>query len=123
MYKEFQGDILLKWDSGTEPPIDKIEEIERIVTIDIRESLGSLDNPGDLVFHTVFLGDPRNNADPIVSVYGDENDPEHFYCVYTENPAWRSLFDLEKEEQVEAEVKKVLDFVNAKSVDNSQNKC
>lgn len=117
MVDEYQGEIKLKWAKGHEPPFDQKEEIERVVTIDIQESLGGLESPGELIFHTVFFGDIDN--DPIVSVYGEKNDPEYFYCIYDEKAVWESFTDLETEE----EVKKVLDFVNAKSVDKDHDNC
>ena len=62
--------ITLKW-HGEMPNLD-LDDLELSVLKDIKVSLNSLDNPSDLIFHTVFLGEDYDG--PNVVVWGEAND-------------------------------------------------
>jgi hypothetical protein len=79
--------ITLQWHGET--PETNHDELELAVLTDIKRSLGSLDKPSDLVFHTVFLG--KDMDGPNVMVWGEDNDDDHFHCQYYTDAEWVTL--------------------------------
>ena len=79
--------ITLKW-HGEMPDLD-IDQLELEVLTDIKKSLKSLDNPSDLIFHTVFLGEDYDG--PNVMVWGETDDNRHYHCQYYTKTEWVTL--------------------------------
>lgn len=79
--------INLKW-HGPMPNRD-LEELEHVVKEDIERSLKGLKKPGDLIFHTVFVGETMDDENVIV--WGEEDDPDTFHCEYAEKAEWVSF--------------------------------
>ncbi len=61
---------------GDEPNF--LLEIEKTVWEDIESSLWGLDNPSDLIFHTVFLSSDMDGEHVIV--WGEPEDIDNFHC-------------------------------------------
>ena len=83
--------INLKW-HGELPPVS-FDELEWAVREDIEENLRGLKRPGDLMFHTIFLG--HTPDDNIVTVWGEETDPNTFHCRWVERVNWVSIRDID----------------------------
>lgn len=83
--------IKLKW-HGELPDTDLVK-LNVAVGRDIVRSLESLDNPCDLMFHTVFLSSDMEG--PHVIVWGEPNDNKHFHCQYYHQSNWVSLNEVE----------------------------
>lgn len=66
-----------------------IETLTPIVEQNISTWLNDLKDPSKLIFHTVFLD--KNYKGPIVSVWGEKDDTEFFYCEYDPNPVWKKM--------------------------------
>jgi hypothetical protein len=64
------------------PPGD-LDEVERKIHEDIkRGSLKGLKKPGDLIFHTVFIGEDIDG--PHVLLWGEEGDDDTFHCEWSD---------------------------------------
>ena len=82
------------------PPVDEIINIEKIVKEDIEINLSSIDKPSELIFHTVFLSHTENyKEEPIVLVWGEEDDDENYHCEYIKDPEWKSLKSFDDDEE------------------------
>lgn len=80
--------IKLKWNNTTE---DMIESLSTLVISDIAYRLQDLKTPSNLAFHTVFVD--KSYDGPIVSVWGEKNDDEFFYCEYDPKSVWKKIQD------------------------------
>ena len=88
--------IKLKW-HGELP--DNIEEIEQKVKIDLVDIHDDLEEaPSALIFHHVFLS--KNHDEPLVFVWGEEGDNEHYQCEYIVDPKWESIKSIDNEEDL-----------------------
>ena len=79
--------ITLKWHGVLPPGI--LEEVEWSVREDIKQNLTGLKKPGDLIFHTVFLGETMDDEN--VTVWGEVGDPDTFHCEWAEKAEWVSF--------------------------------
>lgn len=78
-------DTHIIWNSQPCPDIYKQQLFD-----DIKELLqNGLDSPSKLYFHTVIL--TNNYSGPSITVLGDSNDDEHFYCFYEEKTIWENI--------------------------------
>lgn len=75
----------MKW--YVEPPT---EADKAKVAAELEELLADgLDNPEELIFHNVFLGESMYG--PSVVVWGMGNDPGVFHCEYTAETKWETV--------------------------------
>lgn len=86
--------ITLKW-HGELPDLDFFE-LELVILQDIKQSLGGLEKPSDLVFHTVFLGSTHDG--PTVMVWGEPDDNKHYHCQYYSKTEWNTLNEEETDD-------------------------
>jgi hypothetical protein len=95
--------IKLKWHE--EIP-DNVLELEHIVLQDLVKLHDDMEKkPSSLIFHTVYATDDLDG--PIVHVWGEDDDDEHYHCKYDPKPIWESWTEKELKD----------------SVDNDQEKC
>lgn len=77
----------LKW-HGVIP--ENVLEIEQIVLQDLATLHNDLDQqPSKLTFHNVAITD-QGYEGPIVFVWGEKEDNEHYHCKYDKDPTWIS---------------------------------
>lgn len=67
-------------------------DVEERVREDLKDELSDLKKAGDLVFHTVFLGDDLETCATVV-VYGVRGS-DALHCQYHEDAEWETLSDL-----------------------------
>lgn len=82
-WERYTGDVVLVWKGGDARP----EGIDERVMEDIRQGLGGLSCPGNLITHHVKL--TTDWEGPSVHVYGVKGDPA-FHCSYHAVTEWTS---------------------------------
>ena len=87
--------IKLKW-HGTLP--ENLAEIEETVITDLETIHDDLEQePSALIFHYVVLS--KNHDEPLVFVWGEEGDNEHYQCEYILDPEWKSINSIDNDEE------------------------
>ena len=87
--------IKLKW-HGTLP--ENLLDIEERVIKDLETIHDDLEQePSALIFHHVFLS--KNHDEPLVFVWGEEGDNEHYQCEYILDPEWKSINSIDNDEE------------------------
>jgi len=88
--------IKLKW-HGDLP--ENLEEIEEKVKEDLETIHDDLEGePSVLIFHHVFLS--KNHNEPLVFVWGEEGDNEHYHCEYILDPKWKSMKSFDDDQEM-----------------------
>jgi len=88
--------IKLKW-HGDLP--DNLEDIEEKVKADLEIIHDDLEgDPSALIFHHVFLS--KDHDDPLVFVWGEEGDNEHYQCEYILDPEWKSIKSFDSDDEI-----------------------
>lgn len=64
-----------------------LRSLEEIIVAD--STVSKLNNPSRLIAHHIKLG--KTYYDPLLFVWGEENDPEYLHCSYVEQPQWKKL--------------------------------
>lgn len=80
--------VTLVW-HGDLPTDRNMDELELTVIKDLQSSLWGLERPSELIFHTVLLG--KGMGDDAVSVWGEDEDDEHFHCEFISQGKWVSI--------------------------------
>lgn len=84
--------IRITW-HGTPEHMDLATEL---AVRNIRDELiDRLDRPGDLIHHTIFLGETMH-VGPVIHVWGEEGD-DAFHCEWDDEIGWVSLEELREE--------------------------
>lgn len=73
----------------THTPVDLTEKQMKQIDFEISTFDDDLDQPGDLIFHTVMLTDDMQG--PIVLITGEPEHPDTYFLTYYENPEWTTL--------------------------------
>lgn len=81
--------VKLIW-TTPEPPKELVERTERELVALV---VGGLTAPEELIFHNVMDDTPDHN--PVVFVYGDENNPGAFMCEWNPEAKWTVMDDFE----------------------------
>jgi hypothetical protein len=89
-----------KWDPATIEIIwhgVRPIEVDEVVRKDLAcKTLYGLEDPEELIFHTVFLGRSMDNG-PTVTVWGDPDDPGKFHAEYSHKTEWTTMGEIEAE--------------------------